>query len=166
MLCLLPALSLCSWCVVLEYALISRFKGVFSAFYGRCVGLCCSGTLRGLCGFCVREWLGGLKACGVFAPIFIFFAYVFALRFISLLLLYVLLSFFALVVFWLSSCIVFVALWVWLLFPFPLRTIRKKKGRKGFALCVLSSCGVSGQILVTLSKNSVAVALAFSSSFG
>ena len=29
----------------------------------------------------------------------------------------------------LSSCIVFVALWVWLLFPFPFRTTRKKKGR-------------------------------------
>ena len=28
----LSALSLCLWCVVLEYALISRFKGVFSGF--------------------------------------------------------------------------------------------------------------------------------------
>ena len=65
--------------------------------------------------------------------------------FLSLYLLFVLLSFFALVVFLLSSCIVFVALWVWLLFPFPLRTIRKKKGRKFFAsslvlLCVALSC--------------------------
>ena len=28
-------------------------------------------ALRGLCGFCVREWLGGLKACGVFASVFL-----------------------------------------------------------------------------------------------
>ena len=31
------------------------------------MGLCCLGALRGLWGFCVREWLGGLKACCVFA---------------------------------------------------------------------------------------------------
>ena len=30
---LLSALSLCLWCIVLEYALISRFKGVFSGFW-------------------------------------------------------------------------------------------------------------------------------------
>ena len=142
MLCLLPALSLCSWCVVLEYALISRFKGVFRGFCGACVGLCCSGTLRGLCGFCTRVELGGLKACGVFAPIFIFFAYVFALRFISLLLLYVLLSFFALVVFCLSSCIVFVALWVCWVFLFPYGLYAKRKGAKCFP-CVLA-CLVVG----------------------
>ena len=47
----LSALSLCLWCVVLEYALISRFKGVFSVVCGVCVGLCCLGALRGLWGF-------------------------------------------------------------------------------------------------------------------
>ena len=31
---LLSALSLCLWCVVLEYALISRFKGVLAWFMG------------------------------------------------------------------------------------------------------------------------------------
>ena len=62
MLCLLPALSLCSWCVVLEYALISRFKGVFRGFCGACVGLCGLRALRGLCGFCTRVELGGLEA--------------------------------------------------------------------------------------------------------
>ena len=51
----LSALSLCLWCVVLEYALISRFKGVFSAVWGCCVGLCGLRALRGLCGF-VRVW--------------------------------------------------------------------------------------------------------------
>ena len=36
------------------------------------MGLCCSGGLRGLWGFCAREWLGGLEACGVFASVFLF----------------------------------------------------------------------------------------------
>ena len=60
------AYLLCSRCVVLEYALISRFKGVFRGFYGVCVGLYWPGALRGLWGFCVREWLGGFMACGDF----------------------------------------------------------------------------------------------------
>ena len=59
---LLSSLSLCLWCVVLRYGSISRFKGIFSGFWGCCVGLCCSGALRGLWGFCVREWLGGFMA--------------------------------------------------------------------------------------------------------
>ena len=66
------ALLLFPWCVVLEYAPISRFKGVFRWFYGVCVGLCCLGALRGLCSFCVREWLGGLETCSVFAFLFAF----------------------------------------------------------------------------------------------
>ena len=41
---------------------------------------------------------------------------------------------------WLSFVVLFLGLS--LLFLFPLRTIRKKKGRKGFAPCVLSSCVV------------------------
>ena len=36
------------------------------------VGLYCLRALRGLWGFCVREWLGGLEACGVFAFIYPF----------------------------------------------------------------------------------------------
>ena len=82
----LSALLLCSRCVACKYAFISRFKGVFRGFYGVCVGLCCSGALRGLWGFCVRERLGGFRACCVFAsvyPFFIFFAYV--IRFFSVL---------------------------------------------------------------------------------
>ena len=59
----------------------------------------------------------------------------------------------------LSSCIVFVALWVWLLFPFPFRTIRKKRGRKGFAPCVLSSCVVG---VFACRSYSVALLLCFS----
>ena len=68
----LPALLLYAWCVVFEYGSISRFKGVFSAVWGCCVGLCGLGVLRGLWGFCARVELGGLKTCGVFAPIFRF----------------------------------------------------------------------------------------------
>ena len=59
---LLSALSLCLWCVVFEICLYSRFEGVFSAVWAFRVGLCCLGALRGLCGFCVREWLGGFMA--------------------------------------------------------------------------------------------------------
>ena len=64
------ALLPCVWCIDCKYASISRFKGVFSAVWGCCVGLCCLGALRGLCGFCVREWLGGFGACCVFASVF------------------------------------------------------------------------------------------------
>ena len=120
MLCLLSALSLCLWCVACKYGSVSRFKGVFSAFYGVCVGLCCSGTLRGLCGFCVREGLGGLKACGVFAPVFIFFAFLFVL-FVLLLSFCPCVSVSALLC--LSSCLVFVGVLV-LLFPYRIK--RKK----------------------------------------
>ena len=52
---LLSALSLCLWCIVLEICLYSRFKGVFRGFPLLDVGLYCSGALRGLWGFCVRE---------------------------------------------------------------------------------------------------------------
>ena len=69
---LLSALLLYACRVACKYALISRFKGVFSAVCVFGVGLFVLGALRGLWGFCTREWLGGLKACGVFASIFAF----------------------------------------------------------------------------------------------
>ena len=56
---LLSALLLCLWCVMLEYGSISHFKGVLAGFCGFRVCLCYLGALRGLWGFCVREWLGG-----------------------------------------------------------------------------------------------------------
>ena len=59
---LLSSFSLCSRCVVFEYALISRFKGVFSVVWGCCVGLLGLGALCGLCGFCTRVELGGFGA--------------------------------------------------------------------------------------------------------
>lgn len=129
----LSAFSLCLWCTMLEYGSISRFKGVFSAVYGVCVGLCCLGGLRGLWGFCARVELGGLKACGVFALLLSFLSF-FALRFV--LFAYLL---------GLCLCCPLVALLHCLcgslgvlLFPFPLRTIRKKKGRN--SLRPLLSC--------------------------
>ena len=67
---LLYSFSLCLWCIACKCGSISRFKGVFRGFCGVCVGLCCLGALRGLWGFCVRERLGGLKACCVFTSIF------------------------------------------------------------------------------------------------
>ena len=62
MLCLLSALLPCPRCVVFKYGFISRFKGVFSAFRGVCVGLLGLGALRGLWGFCARVELGGFMA--------------------------------------------------------------------------------------------------------
>ena len=66
-------------CDALEICLYSRFKGVFSAVWAFRVGLYCLGALRGLWGFCTREWLGGYMACGVFAFRFLSFASVFLL---------------------------------------------------------------------------------------
>ena len=169
MLCLLSALSLCPWCAVFEYGSISRFKAFLARFWAFRVGLCCLGALRGLCGFCTRVELGGLKACGVFAPVFIFFCPCFLLLLLCL-------PPFMLVVLLCSGCLllvllpclvcscVLVALWVCCCFLFPFGIYAKRKGAPCW--CVLSSCVVSVQILVTLSKNSVAVALARSNSFG
>ena len=124
MFCFLSALPLCLWGVTLEYGSVSRFWGVFSVVYGFCVGLCCLGGLRGLCGFCVREWLGGFGTCCVFAPHFISFA--------SLLLLLsrFLLSWLVL----LSSLFVLLHCLCWLFgcgccFLFPYGYTDKKKGR-------------------------------------
>ena len=136
MLCLLSALSLCPRCVACEYGSISRFWGVFRGFYGVCVGLFVLRAFCGLCGFCARVELGGLKACGVFAPIFIFFVCVFAFILsvflsLSLFLSFVLVSL-CLMCFACSlvlSCL-FLCLCV---FFFPCGLKDKKKGRKFFA---------------------------------
>ena len=69
--CLLSALLLYVCRVACKYGSISRFKGVFRGFWGCCVGLIGFDALRGLWGFCTRVELGGLKACGVFAFLFI-----------------------------------------------------------------------------------------------
>ena len=123
----LSALSLCAWCVAFEYGSISRFKGVFSGFWAFRVGLCGLCALRGLCGFCTRVELGGLKACGVFASLFVLLPFFFC-SCVCLLLCW--LSFFALVVF---LCSLALSLWLFgcgccFLFPFGLHA--KRKGAK------------------------------------
>ena len=83
---LLSAPSLCLCWAVLEICLYSRFNGVFSGFPLLDVGLYCLRALRGLWGFCVREWLGGYMIWCVFAPVLFFclLFYSFALGFILL----------------------------------------------------------------------------------
>ena len=122
-------LSLCHFAcrVACEYGFISRFKGVFSAFWGADVCLYGFGSLRGLWGFCTRVELGGFGACGVFrlcfilfcplsCPLFCPFALVFAFLFTSLLLL--------------SLFVLLSSLSVGCCFFFPYGCMRKKKGRK------------------------------------
>ena len=71
---LLPSFSLCAWCVACEYGSISHFKGGFRGFLLLDVCLYYFDALRGLWGFCVREWLGGFMSCCVFVFIFRFFS--------------------------------------------------------------------------------------------
>lgn len=107
-------------------ALFRVFRGFLARFVWVCVGLCCLRALRGLWGFCARESLGGLKACGVFAH-----------RFISLPLF---LSFFVPLLLVLLSSACPLSLWVvggfllfGLLFLFPLRTtIQKERAQSVF----------------------------------
>ena len=85
-------------------------------------------SLRGLCGLCARVGLGGLKACGVFASIFILLPSFFIFFVLFLVLLLMCLPPFMLVVLLcsgclsLSSCIVFVV-------SFSLTDYMQKKGR-------------------------------------
>ena len=106
------------------------------------MGLYCLRALRGLCGFCVRERLGGFMACSVFAPVFVLLPISFCLPFH---LFTCFLSFALSALFWLSfACplvlFVLVSLWSFLLFPFPYRTIRKKKGRAVLVRPLLTYC--------------------------
>ena len=145
---LLSSFSLCLWCIVLEYALISRFKGVFSEVWGCCVGLCCSCALRGLWGFCTRVELGGLKALGVFPLIypsiypFICLSFYLFTCFLSCL------SSLCPALLWLFFVVIFLDLC--LCFLFPLRYIRKK-GRN-FLRPLLSCCGLVMQNRVLRSR--------------
>ena len=127
----------------LQIWLYFAFLGVFRGFWGCCVGLCCSGAFCGLRGFCARVELGGLKACGVFASVFLRVCLYLSLYLpfvLSLYLLLVLLSFVGLVVFrfpCLSSGFPCGSL----CFLFPLRYMRKKKGRTVLVRPLLSCCG-------------------------
>ena len=97
------------------------------------MGLFVLRALRGLWGFCVREWLGGFGACCVFASIFSLFPCVcLSLSLVR-----------SLVVFCLSSFLVLfvlVSLWVFV-FSFSLSDVQTK--RKGAIPCVLSCPVVS-----------------------
>ena len=142
--CLLSSPLLCLWCIALEYGFISRFKGVFSGFWGADVYLYGFGVLRGLWGFCVREWLGGYMACGVFASIFSFFHLLRlssgALSLLSLACpLGCLASALGLVISLFVGCCCFF---------FPYGRMRKKKGRKVFLRPLLSCCGLLFPLLL------------------
>lgn len=132
----LPAFScFCSWCVAYKYGSVSRFKAVFGGFWGADVYLYGLGALRGLCGFCARVELGGLKTFCVFAPRFILLHQCLPSFMLVVLLCSDCLSLF--------SCVVFVALWVWSLFLFPFRTKRKR----AHLFCALSLLGFGVFIL-------------------
>ena len=138
---LLSALLLCSRCVAYKYGSISRSKGVLECFpcwMYVCIAcvLCVDCVALYACG--VRRFYGLLRVC----PCFSLFLYV-CPAFILL----PCVSVPALLC--LSFCLVFPfllclcgSLGVLLGFLFPLRTIRKKKGRKGCPLRPLLSCVV------------------------
>ena len=132
MLCLLSALSLCPWWVAHKYGSISRFKGVFSGFWAFRVGLCCLGALRGLCGFCTRVELGGFMACCVFAFLLSFCLSPFAFRFISLLLLFVLLCFGCLLLVLLPCLVCSCVLVVFVVVSFSLSDYAQKERAQRF----------------------------------
>ena len=127
------AFLLCRWCIAIEICLYSRFKGVFRGVWVVCVGLFVLGGLRGLWGFCVREWLGGLEVCGVFALLLSFCPFVF-LSCPAFVLLSCLASFLACFP---ALCLAFLALWLgfwcwlgcWLSFPFGRLQIQKERAQ-------------------------------------
>lgn len=155
---LLPACLHCACRVACKYGSISRFKEVFRGFYGTdvfvwvevfalIVGLLCA------CG--VRRLYDLRRVCLSFCPLCSCF-YLFSC-FPRLVLLAA-----WLLILVLSS----LSLWV-VVVSFSLTDVcAKRKGAKCCSLRPLSVFCSVVQILVTLSKNSVAVALAFSSSFG
>lgn len=94
----------------------------------------------------MREWLGGLDACGVFAsvlffcPLLFFFAYLLGLCLCCSRLVL------------LPALFVLVSLWV-LCFLFPLRTIRKKERAQRFCpLCPLLFCCVCLDSCIVIKK--------------
>lgn len=149
MLSILSALPLCLWCITFEYGSISRFKGVFSAVWGVCVGLFAWRALRGLCGFCARVELGGLETFCVFAFLFILLHLcllcfcLFACPFLSSLLLS-------------SGCplsLTCFSLWVVVSFSLSDYTC-KKKGRAVLVRPLLSCCGLLYLVAALYSANS------------
>ena len=60
--CFCPLYRFVFGALPLKYAFIRILRRFLARFPLLDVGLYCSGALRGLCGFCVREWLGGFMA--------------------------------------------------------------------------------------------------------
>ena len=139
----LSALLLCAWCVVFEYGLISRFKGVFSGVLGVSCGFVLLACFAWLVGLCTRVELGGFRACCVFAFLLSFCLCPFAFRFISLLLL---LSFCPCVsvsaLLCLFSCLVFPFLFCFVV-SFSLSDYTQKERAQRVVPCVLA-CLVVG----------------------
>ena len=134
---------------------------------GRLCGFVWLACFAWLVWLCTRVELGGFRACGVFA----FLLSVFPLLCLPFHLFTCFLFFTLSALFWLSfacplvlSCLFLCPCGFCCCFFFPFGLHAKREGAPCW--CVLSSCVVSVQILVTLSKNSVAVALARSNSFG
>ena len=91
------------------------------------------------CVLCVREWLGGLKACGVFAPRFILLLCLLSFRFSLFLCVcpaFVLLSFVGLVAFRFPLFVLLFSLWVFVV-SFSLTDYTQK--RKGAKVLLLAS---------------------------
>lgn len=130
---ILVDLLLCSLCVVLEYALISRFKGYFSAFWGADVYLYGLMSLRGLWGFCTRVELGGFRACCDFLQNLSFCPFVFSLcpAFGAL----------PLLLLGLSSCLVFPFRLCLCCFFFPFGLYGQKERAQFLASSLVLLCG-------------------------
>ena len=110
-------------------------RAFLARFWAFRVGLCCLRALLGLCGFCTRVELGGLKACCVFAPIFIVLPLV--LSFCPAFLLSVFLPLFILFACLVCSCV----LVAFVVVSFSLSDYTQKE--RAQVLCVLS-CPVVG----------------------
>lgn len=136
-----PFCPLCCFvCGVLpaNMALFRVLRAFLARFYGVCVGLCCLGALRGLCGFCARVELGGLEARSVFASILsVFLLLCLSFVLLSLCLLSFLCSLpifcgFTFVVLCWSSCMpcLFLCACGFCVFLFPFGLYAKRKGAK------------------------------------
>ena len=124
----------------LEICLYFAFLGGLARFQSVGVGLYCLRALRGLWGFCVREWLGGLEACSVFASVFLLLC----LYFVRFYLLCLSSGALPLLLSACPLCLLCLSLWpcgLCCCFLFPFGIYAKRKGAKCF--CVLS-CPVVG----------------------
>ena len=135
-----PLLLLLS-CNTCKICLISRFKGVFRGFWGADVYSYGLRALRGLWGFCVREWLGGYIACGDFLQNLSFCPFVFLSCSAFVACFPWLPALLALLLFWLCGLVCLLG-WVVGFLSLSDGFRHKKKGRKVFLRPLLSCCGL------------------------